>query len=124
MNELSDKTKLLLNLIMEKKSANEIANILGISNRQLYNYLTVLKNKGFFFERKFLLRGAQVPNDGFNVAWRKYAVARLVAQLVEFVAEFFVLCNPTAHHLQCSFEAEGGVVQMCQLGFGIGTDDE
>lgn len=48
MNELSDKTKLLLNLIMEKKSANEIANILGISNRQLYNYLTVLKNKGFF----------------------------------------------------------------------------
>lgn len=53
MNELSDKTKLLLNSIMEKKSANEIANILGISNRQLYNYLTVLKNKGFFFERKF-----------------------------------------------------------------------
>lgn len=57
MNELSDKTKLLLNLIMEKKSANEIANILGISNRQLFNYLTVLKNKGFFFERKFYSNG-------------------------------------------------------------------
>ena len=53
MNELSDKTKLLLSLITEKKSANEIANILGISNKQLYNYLTMLKNKGFFFERKF-----------------------------------------------------------------------
>ncbi len=55
MNELSDKTKLLLNLIMEKKSANEIANILGISNRQLYNYLTVLKNKGFFLRESFIL---------------------------------------------------------------------
>lgn len=68
MNELSDKTKLLLNLIIEKKSANEIANILGISNRQLYNYLTVLKNKGFFFERKFYSNGVlnYNPVDGLG----------------------------------------------------------
>lgn len=68
MNELSDKTKLLLSLITEKKSANEIANILGISNKQLYNYLTMLKNKGFFFERKFYSNGVLTykPVDGLG----------------------------------------------------------
>ena len=54
---MSDQTKLLLTLLEQGKSCNEICDILHISNRQLYNNLTNIKNKGFLFSRKYTSKG-------------------------------------------------------------------
>lgn len=50
---MTDSTLELLRLINEEKTANEIATKLNISNKQLYNRITMLKNKGFDFEKKY-----------------------------------------------------------------------
>lgn len=55
---MSDLTIKLLNLIEEGKTSNEIANELNISNKQLYNYLTMIRNIGYDFERKYYYDGS------------------------------------------------------------------
>lgn len=54
---MSDQTVQLLKLLYEKKTCNEICSILNISNKQLYNNLTNLRNKGFFLKRKYFSNG-------------------------------------------------------------------
>ena len=43
----------LINLIEQQKTNNEICEILNITPKQLATRLTNLKNKGFFFKKKF-----------------------------------------------------------------------
>ena len=50
---MSDQTVKLIKLIKEGKTCNDICGILGISNKQLFNNLTNLRNKGFFLKRKY-----------------------------------------------------------------------
>lgn len=50
---MSDLTKELLKLIKEGNTINQISEILGLSNKQIYNILTMIKNKGFDFDRKY-----------------------------------------------------------------------
>ena len=50
---MSDLTKELLKLIKEEKTINQISQTLNLSNKQIYNILTMIKNKGFDFERKY-----------------------------------------------------------------------
>lgn len=50
---MSETFKMLLKLINERKTNNEICEILNISNKQLYHYLTLLKNKGFDFLKTY-----------------------------------------------------------------------
>ena len=47
---MSDSTRKLLQLISEGKTLNEISLSLGISHKQLFNYLTLIRNKGFDFD--------------------------------------------------------------------------
>ena len=54
---MKQRTIELINLLEEGKTCNEICNTLGISNKQLYTYLTNLKNKGFFYNRKYYATG-------------------------------------------------------------------
>ena len=54
---MKDQTKLLLLMLEEGKSCNEICETLGITNRQLYNNLTNIKNKGFLYSRKYTSNG-------------------------------------------------------------------
>ena len=54
---MKDQTKLLLTMLQEGKSCNEMCQVLGITNRQLYNNLTNIKNKGFLFSRKYNSNG-------------------------------------------------------------------
>ena len=54
---MKDQTKILLKLLEKGKSCNEICDTLHISNRQLYNNLTNIKNKGFLFSRKYTSNG-------------------------------------------------------------------
>lgn len=54
---MQDQTKLLLIMLEQGKSCNEICETLGISNKQLYNNLTNIKNKGFLFSRKYTSNG-------------------------------------------------------------------
>ena len=56
-NNMSDCTFQLLGLLKEEKTASEIASELNISHKQLYNFLLVLKNKGFQIDRKYLYTG-------------------------------------------------------------------
>ena len=55
---MSEQTIKLIKLINEGKTCNEICHILNISNKQLYNNLTVLQNKGFHYRRKYYSNGA------------------------------------------------------------------
>lgn len=54
---MSEATIKLLNYINEGKTCNEICQLLGISNKQLYNNLTNLRNKGLFYKRKYYSDG-------------------------------------------------------------------
>ena len=57
---MSEQTIKLIELINEGKTCNEICHILNISNKQLYNNLTILQNKGFHYRRKYYSNGAIV----------------------------------------------------------------
>lgn len=52
-----EQTSKLIQLLKEGKSCNEISSELNISNRQLYNRLTTLKNKGLLLKRKYYSTG-------------------------------------------------------------------
>lgn len=54
---MSDTTTLLLKLINEEKTINEMSEILGISNKKIYNILTTIRGKGFEFDRKYYYNG-------------------------------------------------------------------
>lgn len=64
---MSDLTLKLLNLIKEGKTTNEIAEALNLSNKQLYNLITTIRNKGFDFERKYYYNGEIIykPRNSF-----------------------------------------------------------
>ena len=47
----------ILELTSENKTVNEIANELHLTNRQLYNIFTTIKNKGLDFSRKYYANG-------------------------------------------------------------------
>ena len=55
---MSEQTIKLIELINEGKTCNEICHILNISNKQLFNNLTNLKNKGLFYKRKYYSNGS------------------------------------------------------------------
>lgn len=54
---MSDQTVQLLQLLKEGKTCNEICSILRISNKQLFNNLTNLKNKGILVKAKYYANG-------------------------------------------------------------------
>ncbi len=54
---MSEQTIQLLHLLKEGKTCNEICSILGLSNKQLFNNLTNLKNKGFLVKTKYYANG-------------------------------------------------------------------
>ena len=55
---MSEQTLKLIELINEGKTCNEICHILNISNKQLYNNLTILQNKGLNYKRKYYSNGS------------------------------------------------------------------
>lgn len=50
---MNETTKKLLELISQGKTVNQISDIMGISHKRLFNYLTMIRNKGFNFDRKY-----------------------------------------------------------------------
>lgn len=54
---MSNLTKRLLELIQQEKTVNEIAHELQLSNKQIYNILTVLEHKGIGMDRKYFSNG-------------------------------------------------------------------
>lgn len=54
---MTEKTAKLIQLINEGKTCNEICRYLNISNKQLFNYLTLLRNKGLLFQRYYCSNG-------------------------------------------------------------------
>lgn len=54
---MSEQTIKLIQLIKDGKSCNEICTILNISNKQLFNNLTNLRNKGIIYKRKYYSDG-------------------------------------------------------------------
>ena len=54
---MSEVLENVIKLIKENKNNNEICAILNISKRELYNYLTSLKNIGYDFNRLYNIDG-------------------------------------------------------------------
>ena len=50
---MKDETKLLLQLINDNKTLNEMSNILGLSNKQLFIRLSMLRNRGYILDREY-----------------------------------------------------------------------
>lgn len=72
---MSKTTIKLLKLIQEGKALNEICTELQKSPKQIFNHLTMLKNKGFLFSRKYLYYGGKIvysPQTDFSFENCKY----------------------------------------------------
>lgn len=54
---MTENQELLLRLIKEGRTCNDISKELNISNKQLYNRLLTLKNNGIILERKYYSNG-------------------------------------------------------------------
>jgi len=54
---MSEQTIKLIQLLKEGKTSNELCAALNISNKQLFNNLTNLRNKGFLYKRKYYSNG-------------------------------------------------------------------
>ena len=54
---MGEKTKRLIELINEGKTVNQISEELNLSQKQVFNYLTMIKNRGFDFYRKYYSNG-------------------------------------------------------------------
>lgn len=54
---MSETTLKLLELIKEGKKLNEICTELNKTPKQIFNHLTLLKNKGYLFNRKYYYFG-------------------------------------------------------------------
>lgn len=54
---MKDDNILLLQLISENKTLNEISSILGLSNKQLFTRLSMLRNSGYLFDREYSYNG-------------------------------------------------------------------
>lgn len=54
---MKDETKLLIKLIKENKTLNEISSILGLSNKQIFTRLSMIKNIGYVIDRKYDYNG-------------------------------------------------------------------
>ena len=66
---MSDLTIQLLRLINEGKTLNEISEILNISHKKIFNYLTMIKNTGYDFKRNYYSNGDIIytPEVRYNV---------------------------------------------------------
>lgn len=64
---MTDLTSQLLKLINEGKTLNEISEVMNISNKKIFNLLTMIRNKGFEFDRKYYYNGdiIYVPKTSF-----------------------------------------------------------
>lgn len=54
---MSETNKKILELVKQNYSANEISSVLGITNKQLFYRLNLIKNKGFNIDRKYYSNG-------------------------------------------------------------------
>lgn len=54
---MNNESTLLLKLICENKSLNEISSTLGLSPKQIHMRLTMLRNSGYLFDRSFKYNG-------------------------------------------------------------------
>ena len=54
---MSEKNKLILDLIKEGQSINEISEQVGLSNQQIFNRLEMLKFRGYLFQKKYFWDG-------------------------------------------------------------------
>lgn len=54
---MSDVNSKILELVKKNYSANEISSVLGITNKQLFYRLNLIKNKGFNIDRKYYSSG-------------------------------------------------------------------
>ncbi len=54
---MSELTMQLLKLVNEGKTINEIAEILNISHKRLYNIFSLIRNKGYEFDKKYYYTG-------------------------------------------------------------------
>ena len=52
---MTDRDKIIITRIKQNKTINEIAQEIGISNKQLYDRILALKNKGFVCSYKMLV---------------------------------------------------------------------
>jgi len=66
MSATNDK---IIEMILNDATANEISNITGLSNKQLFYRLNMLKTKGYNFSRKYYYDGeiAYFLNKGFEI---------------------------------------------------------
>ncbi len=54
---MKDDTMLLLNMINEGRTLNEMSKVLGLSNKQLFMRLSMLRNSGYLFDRHYHYNG-------------------------------------------------------------------
>ena len=54
---MSDLTNKIIELIKQNKSVNEICEITNLSNKQLFNIISIIGNSGYLFDKKYYYDG-------------------------------------------------------------------
>lgn len=54
---MKDEMKLLVELVKQNKTLNEISSILGLSNKQIFMKLSMLRNSGYLVDKKYYYNG-------------------------------------------------------------------
>lgn len=75
---MNETTKKLLELISQGKTVNQISDTMGISHKRLFNYLTMIRNKGFNFDRKYYDTGDIVYVPKKTIVPKKYQGTNII----------------------------------------------
>ena len=64
---MSDLTNKIIELIKQNKTVNEISNETNLSNKQLYNIISIIGNSGYVFDRKYYYDGNIIYNQRYKI---------------------------------------------------------
>lgn len=75
---VTDLTKQLLKYINEGKTVNEISDLIGLSNKQIFNIISTIGNKGYEFNRKYYYNGDIIYVPKRNIINEKSVGANII----------------------------------------------
>lgn len=110
---MTDLTKKLLKLISEGKTINEISEITGLSNRQLFNIITMIRTKGFEFDRKYYYNGDIIYVPEVNLLDNKTNGINIITSPKDNTFDALVISDLHLGSMQDSLDTLNKIYNYC-----------
>jgi len=108
---MKNESNLLLKLISENKSLNEISSILGLSNKQLFTRLSMLRNSGYLFDREYSYNGE--INYSFHNPFIKDNIPTIKIPQNTNTIKVMVISDTHLGHIDDSIECIDSMYNYC-----------